>query len=153
MRLHLKLGHVATKSKDGTHLLRADVCKAATSIQAQARFTIGGEKRAFPGHAVPCPEVDVSGRLEGSDLSNPCWCLLTTEEARRDRPKDGRCRDVEVHEAGVTQPAQGEGPTLLESTATTAAGPVCRMPSYKPRPLLLIIARQPTSEVKIDTAK
>ena len=100
-----------------------------------------------------CPEVDVSGRLEGSDLSNPCWCLLTTEEARRDRPKDGRCRDVEVHEAGVTQPAQGEGPTLLESTATTAAGPVCRMPSYKPRPLLLIIARQPTSEVKIDTAK
>lgn len=92
MRLQLKLGRIATESKDGTHLLRADVCQAATSIRAQARFTITGEKWAFPGHAVPCPEVDVSGRLEGSHLSNSCWCLLTTEEARRDRPKDGQGR-------------------------------------------------------------
>lgn len=152
MRLQLKLGRIATKSKDGTHLLRADVCQAATSIRAQARFTITGEKWAFPGHAVPCPEADVSGRLEGSHLSNPCSCLLTTEEARRDRPKDGRCRDAELSEAGITQPAR-EGPALLEGTATTAARPVCRMPSYKPRTLLLSGACQPTSEVKIDTAK
>lgn len=112
-----------------------------------------GEKLAFSGHAVPCSEVDVSGRLEGSHLSNPWWCLLTTEEAQRDLPKDKHCRDVELSEAGVSQPAQGEGPTLLESTATTAAWPICRMPSYKPETLLSITASQPTSEVKIDTAK
>lgn len=47
MRLQLKLGRIATKSKDGTHLLGADVCQAATSIQAQAHFTISGKKMGF----------------------------------------------------------------------------------------------------------
>lgn len=47
MRLQLKLGHISTKSKDGTHLLRADVCKATTSIRAQALFTIWWGKTGF----------------------------------------------------------------------------------------------------------
>lgn len=148
MRLQLKLGRNATKSKDGTHLLGVDVCQAATSSRAQARFTIGGDKPAFVGHAGALPR---GGRV--GHLSNPCWCPLTREEAGRDRAKDGCRRDVELSEVGVPQPARGEGPALLESRATTAAGPVCRTPSHKPPTLLLGAACQPTSEVKIDTAK
>lgn len=119
MRLQLKLGRNATKSKDGTHLLGVDVCQAATSSRAQALFTIGGDKWAFVGHTGALPR---GGRV--GHLSNPCWCLLTREEAGRDRAKDGCRGDVELSEVGVPQPAQGEGPALLESRATTAAGPV-----------------------------
>jgi len=91
MRLQLKLGCIATKSKDGAHLLRADVCQAATSTPAQARFTIERwGKSGFSGTPGPCPSAAASGRLEGSRLRSPRRCLPTTEAARRGRPNAGR---------------------------------------------------------------
>lgn len=153
MRLQLKLGRIATKSKDGTHLLRVDVCQATTSIRAQARFMISGEKLTFPGDAVPCSEVDASGRLEGSHLSNPCWRLLTMEEARRDQPKDGRCRDVSW--AGLPSPSLPweKGRFLWGAQQPPQPGPPAGCPLTNLEHCSSALPVSPPSEVKIDTAK
>lgn len=128
MRLQLKLGRIAMQSKDGTDLLGADVCQAATSSRAQVHFTIGGEKKlGFSGTHGALPE------LEGSPPSNPC----------RLRSKLGEIGQKTGAGGSWHHPARGEGPILRESTATTAAGPVCGMPSYKPQTLLLALPVSP----------
>lgn len=80
MRLQLKLGGGARKSKDGTHLLRVDVCRAATSGPARSQWG----QRGFSGTHCALPRGG-GARLEGWHLSNPPG---DTEEAGRDGLED-----------------------------------------------------------------
>lgn len=152
MRLQLKLGSIAVKSKGRIHLLRADVCKAATSVRAQAHLWSVRKKQAFPGHGhsvlswthkagwrhhtrVPPLSAcqlgwQLSHRLKGGLRGS--WCPPAC-------PNQTFCR-------AQTSPDGSSRPTRLISRMPWDA--LLQTSSITP-----CHACQPTSEVKIDTAK
>lgn len=108
MRLQLKLGSIAVKSKGRIHLLRADVCKATTSVQAQAHLWSVGKNQAFPGHG--CSVLSWAHKagwrhhIRGIPLGA---CRLGWQLSHR--LKGG------LRGSCVPQPARGEGSNLLQN--------------------------------------
>lgn len=154
MRLQLKLGSIAVKSKGRIHLLRADVCKATTSVQAQAHLWSVRKNQAFPGHGCSilswAHKAGWRHHIRGIPLVPAAW--------------DGSsATGWKVGSGEAVSPSlPEEKDQIFCRTQTSPDGSSCparlisRMPWDAPLQTSSITpchACQPTSEVKIDTAK